>query len=472
MQELYEHAPCGYVFTLPDGRITRVNKTFTVWIDRSRDELIATTRFQDLLTVASKIFYENQYAPLLRLQGFVNEVAFDLVRRDREAMPVLVSSVQRTDSEGQPLVTASVVFNATGRRAYERELLLRRAEAEQLATIVRASSDAILTVSPAGEVLTWNTGAKRLFGRAAADIVGGELHDILPGFEIQLDDGDVGADNLPHQAVHVETTATGADGVRIDVSIGVTRHLGPVGELRAVSLIIRDVSERRVLERMQQEFLAMASHELRNPVAGIKGYAQLMRRRRTYNARSVDQIVAQAEQLDHLNNDLMLAFQIEADRLDLHLATLDLVAEARTAAEQGRAQGRQVRFEAPDEFVPVRIDRQRLAQVFANLLSNAFKYSPVASEVVLLVSRHADEARIAVVDQGSGIPAEAMPHLFDRFFRVEANARQAQGLGLGLFITRRIVEAHRGRISVASELGRGSTFTLTLPIDREPDLAR
>jgi PAS domain S-box-containing protein len=469
MQELYEQAPCGYVFTLPDGTIVRVNKTFAAWIGRSQNELIARTRFQDLLTIAGKVFYENQYAPLLRLQGFVNEVAFDLVSKGGEAMPVLVSSVQRNARDGKPLVTANVVFNATDRRAYERELLLRRSEAEQLATIVRASSDAILTVSPAGEILTWNTGAEHLFGRAAADIIGGKLNDILPGFEIQLDDGGVGADIPPNPAVHVETAAIRADGACIDVSVGVTRHLGPVGELRAVSLILSDVSERRALERMQQEFLAMASHELRNPVAGIKGFAQLMRRRRTYNERSVDQIVAQAEQLDRLINDLMLASQIEADRLHLHLLTLDLVAEGRTAAEQGRAQDRRVRFDAPDELVPVRIDRQRLAQVLANLLSNAFKYSPLESEVVLRVSRHATEARIAVIDQGCGIPAEAIPHLFDRFFRVERNATQVQGLGLGLFITRRIVEAHGGRISVASEFGRGSTFTVTVPIDLDPD---
>ena len=168
-------------------------------------------------------------------------------------------------------------------------------------------------------------------------------------------------------------------------------------------------ARRRALERMQQEFLAMASHELCNPVGGIKGYAQLMRRRRTYNERSVDQIIAQAEQLDWLVNDLMLASQIEADRLDLHLVTLDLVAEGRTAVEQGRAQDHRVRFEAPEEFVPVRIDRQRLAQVLANLLGNAFKYSPADKEVVLRVSRHATGARIAVIDQAAGSPLKRSP---------------------------------------------------------------
>jgi PAS domain S-box-containing protein len=463
MQELYEQAPCGYILMLPDGRITRVNQTLVTWTGRSRSQLVESTRFQDLLTIPGKIFYENQYAPLLRLQGFVQGVAFDLVCQTREPLPVLVSSVQRLGRDGRPALTASILLDATDRRAYERELLLRRAEAEQLAAIVTASSDAILTASASGEVLTWNAGAARLMGLAPGDIVGHNVREILPNFDV-YDETAGPADQQPGQAIHVETTALHATGHPIDVSVGVTPHLGPLGELRSLSLIVRDVSERRALERMQQEFLAMASHELRNPVATIKGYAQLMRRRARYHERSLDAIVAHADQLDGLINDLMLASQIEADRLELHATTLDLVTEARTAAEQNREQGYNIRFQSDDDCVPVSIDRQRLAQVFANLLTNAIKYSPGGSEVLMRVSRHADEALVAIIDQGVGISADALPHVFDRFFRAEASARQVQGLGLGLFITRRIVEAHGGAISVSSEVGRGSTFTVKLPV--------
>jgi signal transduction histidine kinase len=102
--------------------------------------------------------------------------------------------------------------------------------------------------------------------------------------------------------------------------------------------------------------------------------------------------------------------------------------------------------------------------VFANLLTNAVKYSPGGREIVVRVERDGAAARVQVIDQGVGVPAEALPRLFDRFYRVSETARGASGLGLGLYISRRIVEAHGGTIAVASVPGQGSTFTVTLPL--------
>lgn len=463
LHELYEEAPCGYVITSPDGTFIRVNQTFMSWTGRDRQEL-ASMRFQDLLTVPGKIFYENQYAPLVRLQGSVREIAFELIRKEREPLPVLVTSVQRTDPHGQPVLVASILFDATDRRAYERELLLRKREAEQLAAIVTASSDAIVTCSAAGEVQTWNASAARLFGLRAADIVGRSFSTMLLAQDSEPQFDRAWSELRSARAVHIELTLHRADGHRVDVSVGMTPPLGALNELSAVSLIIRDISERRALERMQQEFLAMASHELRNPVAAIRGHAQLMRRRGSYSAPAVETIMAQADQLGRLIDDLLLASQIQAERLDLRLEEVDAAAEARTAAEHLQAQGQDIRVEADDGPLPVRADPQRLAQVFANLLTNAIKYSPAGSEVIVRAQRHGDQAEVAVIDNGIGIPAEALPSVFDRFYRVASNSERAQGLGLGLFITRRIVEAHGGRIAVASEVGRGSMFTISLPL--------
>ena len=216
----------------------------------------------------------------------------------------------------------------------------------------------------------------------------------------------------------------------------------------------------------------MATHELRNPVTGIRANAQLMRRRARYSERAVDAIVAQADRLGRLIDDLLLASQIEADRLELRVADTDLAAEARAAAEAARAERTSLRAEVPPEPLVVLADQQRLRQVLANLLTNAIKYSPDGSEVVLRVTRADGEARMAVIDHGVGIPPEALPHLFDRFFRAEGAAARAQGLGLGLYITRRIVEGHGGTIGVESELGRGSTFTVVLPLHQERRAAR
>jgi signal transduction histidine kinase len=212
----------------------------------------------------------------------------------------------------------------------------------------------------------------------------------------------------------------------------------------------------------------MVSHELRNPVAAIRGYAQLMRRRASYSEQGVETIVAQADQLARLIDDLLLASQIESDRLDLRLVETDLVAEARAAAEHLRAQRAAIRVETPPKPLPVLADRQRLGQVLANLLTNAVKYSSDDSEILVRVGQQAQEAYVAVADQGIGIPPEALPRLFERFFRVAGAAERARGVGLGLYISGQIVESHGGRIRVESEPGRGSTFTVSLPIYTRP----
>jgi PAS domain S-box-containing protein len=462
--DLYEQALCGFIFTRPDGTILQINETFLAWTGYDRAELVHARRFQDLLTLPGKIYYENHYFPLLRMQGSVKEIAFDLVRRDGDPLPVLVNTIQRSDEEGLPFLIASTVFNATDRRRYERELLAARRIAEHLAAVVTTSNDAIVSMSPDGVVKTWNGGAERLFGYAAATMIGANLRGLLSAgkddarWQAFMDDLRAG------RAVHQEMTGQRADGGQVDVSVGLAPHPDLLGNLGGISAIIRDIGERRKIERLQQEFLAMATHELRNPLTSIQANAQIMQRRAAYSDRAVDAILAQTARLGRLVDDLLLATQIEADRLDLRLGATDLVAEARMLAES-LAPGRStVRVEDAGEGAVVLADRERLGQVLANLITNAVKYSPEDSEITVRLSMGRETVSIAVTDRGVGIPPEAIPHLFDRFYRVEGTQLRAPGIGLGLYISRRIVEAHGGLITVESELDKGSTFTVTLPV--------
>jgi PAS domain S-box-containing protein len=129
LEDLFENAPCGYVSTRPDGRITKINRTLELWLGYNRDQLIGK-RFQDLLSIAGKIYYETHFAPLLRMQGFFNEVALDLVGDTGQQLPVLVNAVERRDEAGQVRFIRITIFNATDRRRYERELLAARRNAE------------------------------------------------------------------------------------------------------------------------------------------------------------------------------------------------------------------------------------------------------------------------------------------------------------------------------------------------------
>jgi PAS domain S-box-containing protein len=132
-EDLYEHAPCAYLSTLPDGTIVRVNTTLLEWTGASREWMLDGRRFQTMLTVGSKMYYETHYAPLLRMQGFANEIAFDLVRSDGRILPVLANSRQKRDREGTPLFNRITLIDATDRRRYEWELLIARRKAEQVA---------------------------------------------------------------------------------------------------------------------------------------------------------------------------------------------------------------------------------------------------------------------------------------------------------------------------------------------------
>src|SRR3569833_1910412 len=127
LQDLYENAPCGYLSLRPDGRIVKANLTFCRWTGYSPGELIGK-RLHDFLNIAGRIFYETHFAPLLRMQGFFNEVALDLVKKDGESLPVLVNASERANAENKPQSIRLTIFNATDRRRYERELLKARDE--------------------------------------------------------------------------------------------------------------------------------------------------------------------------------------------------------------------------------------------------------------------------------------------------------------------------------------------------------
>lgn len=143
-EDLYENAPCGYISTLPDGTIARVNQTFLAWTGYTREELVGVRRFQDLLTAGGRIFHETHLAPLLHMQGFVNEVNLDVVCQGGSVLPALTNTVMKADASGQPLLHRATIFNITDRKRYERELRLARDRAEQAA---RAKADFLSLVS-------------------------------------------------------------------------------------------------------------------------------------------------------------------------------------------------------------------------------------------------------------------------------------------------------------------------------------
>jgi sigma-B regulation protein RsbU (phosphoserine phosphatase) len=180
-EELYDHAPCGYLSTLPDGTIVKVNQTLLTWTGQERDDLLGRRRFQELLPAGDRIFYETHFAPMLRMQGHVREIAVQLVCGDGRRIPVLVNSVLKRDAAGEPQLVRTAIFDATERRAYEEELLSARRRAEEseakataLARTLQATFLPPAIVSPPGLDVG---GAYRPAGDGSE--VGGDFYDVF-----------------------------------------------------------------------------------------------------------------------------------------------------------------------------------------------------------------------------------------------------------------------------------------------------
>jgi PAS domain S-box-containing protein len=243
-------------------------------------------------------------------------------------------------------------------------------------------------------------------------------------------------------------------------------------EDRAVYVVsARDVSRHHQLARAQREFISLVGHELRNPIASLKGYAQLMQRRAVYNPEAVETIVRQTNRLNRLVGDLLDASRLEAGRLELRRTEVDLASRVRGVVEamSELSDRHRVTLEAPDRPVVGWWDRDRLEQIMDNLVGNAIKYSPDGGPVTVRVEDRGDEVVVSVADEGTGIAPGSLPYLFERFYRApDAVDGPAKGIGLGLYVCKGLVEAMGGRIWVESELGRGSTFSFTLPRGEPP----
>jgi signal transduction histidine kinase len=229
------------------------------------------------------------------------------------------------------------------------------------------------------------------------------------------------------------------------------------------------VRAREEVTRLKDDFLSAAAHELRTPLTTLVAGAQLLARRATRfpdrppDLAAIQRLVGEAQRLRALVVELLDASRAERGSLVGARVEVDLVALARAACRRLGTDRHRCTVEAPEPVVGL-FDPPRIEQLVENLVENAIKYSPAGGSVRVAIRRAGDEARLVVEDRGIGIPREDLPRVFDRFHRAaNVDDRTFAGMGLGLFISRAIVEGHGGRISVASELGNGTRVEAVLP---------
>jgi PAS domain S-box-containing protein len=370
-----------------------------------------------------------------------------------------------------------------------------------LASIVESSDDAIVSKTLDGVILSWNRAAERLFGYSADEAVGQPITLIIPSERVEEEAQILGELRRGGRVDHFETVRVAKSGRRIHVALTISPIRDAGGVIVGASKIARDISERKASEQAQQrfigelrraeealregdrrkdEFLAVLAHELRNPLAPIR-YAVAMAKKedRTEAHRTQAQAIIerQVEHMGRLLDDLLDVSRITRGTLILRRSSIDLGSAVAAAQEAARplieVRGHTLAVRLPQEPVRLVADPVRLAQILANLLINAAKYTDSGGRIELEASREGEELTIAVRDNGIGISAAMMPRMFTLFAQASpALERSEGGLGIGLSLVRGLVELHGGRVCAYSKgAGQGSEFVVRLPVGQPEQAA-
>jgi PAS domain S-box-containing protein len=340
--------------------------------------------------------------------------------------------------------------------------------------IFDSAIDTIITLNPSGSIETVNAAGERMFGYSAAELTRRDvslLIDIAPDGEGEfLKRLGTSQGALTRGLIRqMEGSRRSGETFPVDVALGAMQL--PTGT--HVVAVVRDISERRRIEQLKDEFVSTVSHELRTPLTSIAGSLGLLSGGAAgplpeKAARLIQIAQSNSQRLVRLINDILDIEKIESGKLRLELAPLDLreIAERSIEGVQGYARELGVVVALGDaEAAPVRGDADRLIQVVTNLLSNASKFSPAGGVVTVTVDRETRLARLSVVDQGPGIPESFRSRIFAKFAQADGSDTRAKGgTGLGLAIAREIAERHGGRLWFESAEGEGATFHLDLPL--------
>ncbi len=402
LEDLFQHAPCGYISAEPNGRIIRANLTFCAWMGASCDAMVGR-RFQDLLNIAGKIYYETHFAPLLRMQGYFNEVALDLARPDGTTLPVLVNAVERRSPDGALEFIRITLFNASDRRRYERQLLEARRAAEQAsaelqalnATLASRVEEAVRERMAAEEALRQSQKME-----AIGQLTGGVAHDFNNLLTVIMG----GLDTIVRQMEKLPSEAAVS-------KINRSADMALRGARRAATLT------QRLLAFSRRQPLAPKRID---PGRLVSGLADLLQR-----------TLGETISLETISGAGL--WQTLADPAELENALVNMAVNARDAMPKGG--------KLTIETTNASLDEAYVAGIT----------EPVAAGQYVL---------IAVSDSGTGMDPDTLNRVFEPFFTTK---EVGKGTGLGLSQVYGFVRQSGGHIRIYSELGEGTTVKIYLP---------
>ena len=340
-------------------------------------------------------------------------------------------------------------------------------ERDKLNTLFLHMSDGVAAFTTDGRLIHMNP--------AAESLLGVRMEDDL-GFDEMFADLD-----MPNSDETAMRTFLTSEITRFGRVLSVT--LAPYGALDGeggVIAVIHDITEQRRLDDARREFVANVSHELRTPLTNIRSYTETLLDAAgdipiDTEKQFLGVISSESERMARIVTDLLTLSKLDYGRMELRMTRFSLADMLHNVANAMKLtaedSGHELAVDTPDDLPKIVGDRERIEQVVVNILSNAVKYTPSGGHIRLSARElSGNRVRITVEDDGVGIPAADVPRLFERFYRVDkARSRAAGGTGLGLAIAKEIVEQHEGKIALASEYGKGTTVTITLPTDLTPN---
>ncbi len=412
-------------------------------------------------------------APVLFLSlGFTFVLAVFISRPLRE-MAGVARAIARGDFTRKPSVVArneiGDLARAINYMSNEIQLMIEcsRQEGEKLDAVLSSMSEGVMVVNKEGEILLMNPSMRKVFsvdmspeGKRPAEVIRNTaVLDILGRMAS-------GKDSMASEEI---TLLTPEDRTCRVNAVAMMKD----GKFDGAVLVFHDISQLRRLEKIRQDFVANVSHELRTPVSSIKGYAEALLAGALDDPKNAREFISviydNGERLANLINDLLDLAKIESGKMQMVLFPVALrpvvdrclrILEILTVKKSLR-----ITVDIPENLPKISADESKIEQVFLNVLDNAVKYTPEGGTVKVRAALQENVICVEIEDTGVGIPEEDLPRIFERFYRVDkARSRELGGNGLGLSIVKRIVLAHRGDVSVVSETGRGSTFSIILPI--------
>jgi PAS domain S-box-containing protein len=410
-----------------------------------------------------------------RLERLVQAVD-SIAAREAFELEVVRDDGLELEVRGQPMPNGPFVITYSDVTALRRSEASARDQAARLDAILNNVQDGIVTINESGSIESYSAGAERLLGWRADEVLRRNVAMLMPEPHRSRHDlylAQYLRTGVPRAiGAHRELEGLHKQGALVPIEFSISEML--LGDRRLFVGVLRDIADRRRMQRMQNDFISTVSHELRTPLTSIVGALGLLKggvggEIPAQARRLVDMAHDNGLRLVRLVNDFLDLEKMQAGKLEFRLAPHALAPLVRSTIEANRAFGQaygvELTTDVPADDVMVYVDPERLQQVITNLVSNAVKFSPRGGTVHVAVAREHDRALLSVRDQGPGIPPEFKERVFEKFAQADASdTRGRSGTGLGLSIVKSIVERLDGRVDFDTEVGRGTTFRVRLPL--------